>query len=249
MNGSLIKSINPNNYLKEPLGLCVETKSNGDEIVYVSDWKAHTVFVFNYNFKLITRIGQNLNFVSYITIDSESGILYISHTYENKVSLWNVKSGKLFQKLFIEQPLHSKLRNSSIYILCMVGCKLDNDQRKLIKLKKGNCIDVINKLTLEIIHRIKFDDWLAPHFLYLSPHDSTIYTIAFPIYENGTYSRTRFLFKIQKRQIDGKKSFEVKQKIRLNDVNIFNDALCLDNKLIICGANANMNEIRFIEFS
>ena len=42
-----IKSVNPNGCLKEPLGICVQVKENGEEIIFVSDDIAKKVFVFD----------------------------------------------------------------------------------------------------------------------------------------------------------------------------------------------------------
>ena len=53
LNGNFLKSINPDDCLKKPFGICVGTRKYGIEEIYVSDRISRTVFVFNQDFKLI----------------------------------------------------------------------------------------------------------------------------------------------------------------------------------------------------
>ena len=56
LNGNLLKSINPDGCLQEPIGICVGTKNScNDERIYIYDSKAETVFLFNQDFKLIKK--------------------------------------------------------------------------------------------------------------------------------------------------------------------------------------------------
>jgi hypothetical protein len=47
LNCNYINSFNPNGCLKNPSGICVQIKENGDEVIFVSDLKAKLVFLFN----------------------------------------------------------------------------------------------------------------------------------------------------------------------------------------------------------
>jgi hypothetical protein len=59
--------VNPNDCLKYPTGICVQVKQNGDEVIFVSDDESKKVFLFNSSFKLIKTIGNDLEYVDYIS--------------------------------------------------------------------------------------------------------------------------------------------------------------------------------------
>ena len=217
LNGNLLKSINSVGCLKDPYGICVGIKkygiipffSIGIEEIYVYDGRAKTVFVFNEDFKLIKKIGENLEKSFYLTIDCESDILYCLHRDKDVVTLWNVNDAKLIQKLKIEGPDDLKISENKIYIVSLADYDSDRDKRKLTKVKKGNYINVLNKSNQEIINKIQFDDWFCPFSLHLSS-DGDIYTTAFELDKNnGTWSKNRFLFIIDST------SCQIKQKIEL----------------------------------
>ena len=121
-------------------------------------------------------------------------------------------------------------------------CEADWEKRKFKKTKKGNYINVLNKSNHEIINKIQFDNWLNSWYLNLSS-DGDIYTTAHELNKtSGTWSKDRFIFIIDAT------SYQIKQKIELNDVDRFSDALYLNNQLILCHVNDKYNEIRMIEF-
>ena len=125
LNGNLLKSINPGGCLKEPEGICVGIRKNGIEEIYVSDRRANTVFVFNQDFKLIKKIGENLEESYDLTIDCETDILYCLHFAKNAVTLWNVNDSKLIQKLEIERPIDLKINENKIYIVSVAFGDID----------------------------------------------------------------------------------------------------------------------------
>ena len=241
LNGNLISSINPDNCLRLPWGICVGRKENGDEEIYISDWKAQTVFLFNRDFKFVKKIGENIKNVQCLTIDYASDILYCSHFDDGLVTLWNVNDGTLKEEIRIAQPGHVKIADDKIYILSYADVKRNWHKRKVIKIRKGNCINVINKSTLKIVHKIQFDDWFNPASLHLS-RDSNIYSAAYEMDKKGIFSQSMVLFKIDST------NYEIKQKIELSDVRFFDEALHANNKLILSTVNGRSHEIRIIEF-
>ena len=242
LNGNLLKSVNPDYCLKAPIGICVGIRKNGIEEIYIYDRKERTVFVFNQDFELIKKIGMNLEKSDCLTIDCESDILYCSHFETHNVTFWNVNDSKLIQKLQIEQPLELKISENKLYIVSGTDFKFNWGKRKLPEVFKGNYINVLNKSNYEIINKIQFDDWFFPYSLHLSS-DGDIYTIAYELDKNNRIlSKNRFLF------IISSTSYQIKQKIELNDVDSFNDSLYLNNQLILCRVNDKKNTIRIIEF-
>ena len=125
LNGKIVSSINPDDCLKRPGGICIGTNKQGEEEIYVYDWLAETVFVFSRNFKLIKKIGEKLKFVNYIAIDSENKILYCSQTSDDVVSCWNVNNGKLTDKIKIELPFHLEISLKRIYIVSQTDHEYD----------------------------------------------------------------------------------------------------------------------------
>ncbi len=75
----------------------MQVKKNGDEVIFLSDDKAKKVFLFDFSFKLIKTIGNDLNDIRYISIDSKN--LYVSHFWIDIVSIFNYNDGKLITEL------------------------------------------------------------------------------------------------------------------------------------------------------
>ena len=233
-----MKSINPDGRLKEPVGICIGIRKNEVEEIYVYEYEARTVFVLNRDFKLIKKIGVNLEASYYLTIDCDN--LYCLHG--GSVTVWNVNYANLIKKLEIEHPLDLKISENKIYIVSEADYDSDRRNRKLIKVKKGNYINVLNKSNHEIINILQFDDWFDPHSLHVSSKGD-VYTTAYELdTNNGIYSKNRFLF------IINSTNYQIKQKIELNDVDSFGDGLHLINQLILCHVNGTKNLLRIIEF-
>ena len=231
LDGLLLNSINPADSLKRPFGISIGSKKNGDEEIFIYDETVQTVFLFNCYFKLIKRIGRNLIGIRYIMIDSKRDILYFSHTEDDVVTLWNVNDGQLTQKIKVKRPLNVKVKVTKILIV--------SDNASDCGYARGNSINVYNRLTLESIHIIKFDDWCWPDSLHLS---SDIYTTAHVLDKNGIVSENRFLFAIDS------ENYQIKQKMELKDIGFLSDGLYLNNKLILCGVQGIGNELRIIEY-
>ena len=238
LNGNLLKSVNPG-CLELPLGICVASRKNKEEEIYVYDRKAAALFVFSCGFQFIKTIGENLKSVSNITIDFESNILYCVHRTYNVVTLWNVNDGKLIKEFEIEEPKHLKISESKIYILSLSVC--DSEKRKIVKTKRDSYINVLDRFSLKIIHKIQFDDWFHPYSLHLSS-DSNIYTIAWEFNKSELYSKNKFLFIIDS------KNYEIQRKIELCDFQNFRDRLYANNKLILCEVDGKWKELSIIEF-
>ena len=175
-----IKSVNPNDCLTHPHGICVQVKENGDEVIFVSEIKAQKVFLFDSSLKLIKTIGNDLNDVKYISIDSKN--LYVSHYWIDIVSIFNYNDGKLITKLKIERPIHSTSDLNKLYIVSyFIG--REGDHIKVDIIKKGNYVNVISKLNFNIINKFQFDNWCCTRSIYLS-NDGNIYTTAHELYNN-----------------------------------------------------------------
>jgi hypothetical protein len=233
-----IKSVIPKSCLRKPSGICVQVKENGDEFIFVSDDNGRKVIMFDSSFQLIKTIGNNLNSIHYISVDSNN--LYVSHAMDNNVSVFSLNNDQSITKINIERPFHSTSDVSFIYIVSNVDGECDYKIRKISKIKKGNYINVISKTFFIIIKKIKFDDWLFPHSIYLS-NDQNIYTLAFELDNYNYWSKNKYLFQINK------ENNQITNKIQLS-ISGFYDALYLNNKMILSGVNSTDNEMRILEF-
>ena len=237
INLNYIEAINPNNCLKNPLGICVH--SNQNETIFVADYDLKKVFMFDSTFKFIKSIGDDLNGFRYLSIYSNS--LLINETSGDVLSIYNIDNRKLIKKIKVDCPLHSTNDINNIYVVSAAHCELDlNKRRKIIKIIKGNSINIISKSTLEITGKIQFNDWLWSWSIHSS--NDQIYTIARELDDNSIWSENYFLFQINK------ENKQITKKIELKDINYFLDVIYLNNKVILCQVNGKGNEIRTIEF-
>jgi hypothetical protein len=205
----------------------------------VSDKKAKKVFSIDSSFQLIKTIGNDLNDIRYISIDSNN--LYLSHFLDDIVSIFNLNYGQLITKIEIESPIHSIADLNNIYIVSNFDGELDIEKRKLKKIEKGNYINIVSNYSLNIITKIQFDNWHSPRSIYLS-NDGNLYTIAHDLDDKKIWSRNRYLFQINK------ENTQIINKTELNGIEYFYDIIHLNDKIILCGVNYNGNETRMIEF-
>jgi len=236
INLNYIEAINPNNCLKEPLGISVQRNQN--ETIFVADYKLKKVFMFDSTFKFIKSIGDDLNGAYYLSIYSNS--LLISEFKGDVLSIYNIQNGKLIKKIKVSCPRHATNDINNIYVVTHADCECDWNKSKLIKIIKGNFINIISKSTLEITGKIQFNDWLFPRSIHLS--NDQIYTIAHELDDNSIWSENYFLFQINK------ENKQITKKIELKDINNFWDVIYLNNKVIIGGVNDIYNDIRTIKF-
>jgi hypothetical protein len=234
-----IRVVHQYDCLKLPSGICVQVKENGDEVIFVSDDEAKKVFLFDSSFKLIKTIGNDLNFVNYISVDSKN--LYVSHGIDI-VSIIYLNECRLITKLKIERPFQSTSDLNKLYIVSNFDGEWDEENRKVNKIKNGNYINIISKFNFNIIKKIQFVNWLLPRSIYLS-NDGNIYTTAFELDNNNNYSKNKYLLQINK------ENNKIMNKIELNDIDMFYDSIYLNNKIILCFVNLDKgNEMRIIEF-
>jgi WD40 repeat protein len=68
--------------------------NESDEEIYAADNKS--ILDFDWNLKLINKIGNSLNYVWFFSIDQN--ILYISHLEDDKIGLWDIQKLKLIKE-------------------------------------------------------------------------------------------------------------------------------------------------------
>ena len=243
LNGKYIESLNPQNCLQLPFVLFVLKKLESlNEEVFVFDGEIKTVFLFDSNFKLKNKIGNKLKHSNHMNIDTENGIniLYISHMFDNEITLWNTQNGSFITKIDIDGPKDVKFNRDHLFVINQPEVKINWENNQIIQISKGNCVSMIDKNSLEIRRKIQFNGFYLPNSLHLT-NDIYIYTIAYKLDTDGFMSKNKHLFILD---YEGNilKSFELK------NIFCFNDVIYLENKIIFSGNSLNQNRISIIQF-
>ena len=117
-DGNILKSSNPNNVLKYPMGVCVLEDENKEKI-FIGDDKQNKIFVFNSNFELKFQFDdQNLKYPDYMKIGNEfdKTRLYVSDCYNNKITIWNTGNGSFIAKIGIETSKQIIFTKNSLFV-------------------------------------------------------------------------------------------------------------------------------------
>ena len=241
LNGNLIESKDPDGIIDQPIGICILTKEDGDEEIYIGDCAEHKVFVFDSNFTLKNTFGDNrLKIPQYILIDDENvtnKYLYASDFSNDEITIWNTQDGQFIDYIKVNSPFTIRFDASHIYAVSPTEFKL-NDENRVEKIEKGgNCIFIIKKIKpYDVVKEIKFDNWLCPSSLHIC-NEMKIYTVAYDLDSNGVKSEYKSLFIID---LNG----NICKKIILNDIQIIGDMLVFQNKLVFSVRSA----IRVLQF-
>ena len=116
-DGNILKSFNPNNILKDPIGICVLDDPN-EEKIFIGDNRENKIFVFKSNFELKFQFGdQNLKYPSYMQIDNEfdKSLQYVSDSTNNKITIWNTRNRSFISKIGIDSPRQINFTQNSLY--------------------------------------------------------------------------------------------------------------------------------------
>lgn len=242
LEGNLLDSKNPEGMLKQPVGICIKTLNDIEEI-YIGDFHEHKIFVFDSDFNYIREFGDcsSLKIPQVIAFDeTEKNLnsLYVSDVTNNQITVWNSTNGELEKKLEIDSPYTIRFTINKMFIISTAVFELDEyEKNKFSKITKGsNCIFVLDKESFEIINSIKIDNWLTPSTLYIDTN-SNIYTLAYEIDKNNVKTEFKYFYIIDQNN-------KLINKILLNDIQRFGDAIFLRNRLYIC----LYDWIRIIEF-
>lgn len=228
LESHILKEIDLKSHLKCPRGLVVLSKENGNEEIYILDYVIGSVFVFNEDFKLVKKCVVNLIKPSYMSIDSETKFIYVSHSLSDEMTIWDSLNGNLITRSSFQRPLHSKIAGDILYLVSMVDCSFDpTEKEKLLNIKAGNFVSLIHKTTMHLLKRLNFVDGFDPRIVHVTSVHK-LWIIAKDIDRNKRVSKNFFLFKINAEH-------EVIEKVELKDISSFNDVLYVENKIVICG--------------
>lgn len=230
LDGNFIDSINPEGLLNQPIGICLNSYKNNDEI-FVGDYYEHEIFVFDSNFKYIRKFGdENLKNPQYLYCDTHanSGILYVSDFQNNNITVWSIDDGSYIDIIELQEPFEIKFTTDMLFVSS--PCSFDIDEtikNKVTRRTSGeDCIYVIDKFSFSIQNRIKLDNWLTVRILHIDS-DLNLYITAYEIDENQIKSESKYLFTIDCND-------QLVNKCLINDLQSYGDALLFETNLIIC---------------
>ena len=217
-------------YLKDPKALYIHEKD-----IYVTDWGFKHILIFESNFKLKRRIGEEIKRSNYLSVNQhkyENKVLFISHTRDNEISLWDIIDGTFLQKVEIEAPRDLKFRDDNLFILSKNG------------------IILMNKNTLLIQNRIELNDISLPQSLHVSK--TSAYLIGYSIDRNKVKSENFHLFIFENLNLN-KKAMKIELR---REISFFTDAVYLQNRIILCGnfqinnqtEDDEANQVAFLDF-
>lgn len=244
-DGSYIESLKPLNeitkepLLKAPYSICI-SKSNE---IFINDDELRRIFVFEIkNFKLLRQISlkeiiseyQMINYMLHEDFDDEYPCrLYLSSHAAGKIFIIDSLNGTLLNYVALDRPYFLKIFKEKLYTTSAVGYSLKYNQNKtLIKIEYGsNCLFILNKKTLEIEKKIKYNFWLKPMGLHVEQENERIWTMAYKIDQNSVISDSLYLF------------ISNQQGVLLNEISFnpsfgaFMDFQLIESKLIFCAIN------------
>ena len=225
LDGNILKSFNPNDALKCPLGVCVSDNQN-EEKIFIGDMIHKKIFVFNSNFDLNFQFGgKNLKYPNNMQIDNEfdKSRLYVSDSKNNEITIWNTSNGSFIAKIDIETPKQILFTQNSLFVNSPVlehQVQINN----MIKINRGgNCIFEIDKASFEIKRSI-VGNWYSPDLLNMESNGN-FQIIAYNYINNINVSAMRYIITIDQ---NGK----IIEKVKIDGIGKIADALLVNNKIM-----------------
>jgi hypothetical protein len=227
LNGNHLKSVKPNEKLENPLGIYVL-----DNEIFIGncDVDEPQIFVYDLEFRLKRKFGDfNLSAPNYLMIDKEynKNNLYVSHCLNDKITVWEAKSGMFIDKIEIETPKAINFTKQSLFVIsCILLGNAEIVNNKVEKIiKGGNCIYEIDKNSLEIKRKI-IGDWYSPSGIFKILLNGNLQTTAYTFDKNRIKSEFRYLLTLDK-------NGRILSQILLDDIQSISDVAVVDNKIII----------------
>ena len=229
-DGNILKSFNPNNVLKRPVGVYILHDVN-EEKIFIGDNHYNKIFVFNSNFELEFQFGdQNLKNPKYIQIDIkfDKSRLYVSDHTNNEITIWNTRNRSFIAKIEIDTPKQINFTQNSFYVASFELYDQVKNNKVMKITRGGNCIFEIDKVSFEIKRRV-IGSWYSPELLNMESNGN-LKIIAYDFINNITISGMRYFLTIDQ-------NGQIIEKVELNGIYAIDDAIFVNNKLIVCFAN------------
>jgi hypothetical protein len=151
----------------------------------------------------------------------------VSDCLNDKITVWEAKSGMFIDKIDIEAPEEINFTKQSLYALSGIpfgNAEIVNNKVEKI-IKGGNCIYEIDKNSLEIKRKI-IGDWFSPGGILKLLFNGNLQTTAYTFDKNRIKSEFRYLLTLDK-------NGRILSQILLDGIQSIRDVAVVDNKIII----------------
>lgn len=240
IDGNYINSVNPNSIFKCPWAIYIN-KSNE---IFVSDCELGIIVVLSSQFLILRHFGANkVGSAECITIDEDSSsdeassqqppsnnnLLYAADYDNNLITIWNSMTGDFVNEFEIKSPCDIGVYKNKIFVTSENNFSYCDPERRKLDTKtlvSDNCIYVFDKKNLNLLNKIKLNDWLAPICLYFDVANKQLITLAFHIYNENSVSIGRYLYLIDL------ETYKCKHKVNLN-IDRISDMCVVDKKILL----------------
>jgi hypothetical protein len=114
LNGLWIERKNINKLLKQPWGICINSK---DEI-FIGDNEHKCIFVFDSSWKLLRKIAENISSGFFdLAFDPETNELYIANLFDSQILIVDSEIGKLSKKVYIDTPTYLRIVLDKLFVV------------------------------------------------------------------------------------------------------------------------------------
>lgn len=205
LNGDLTKTYKlDNNVLSVPVSICKNPLNN---TILIGDIDKHDVFIFDSSFNYLNSLNRTLNCCikspNYMTIhkiDDSKCSLYVTDWDNNILYSFLIDNNnllKLNKPLKIDSPMHIFCHKDRVFTISAVQYVKVKNERKLDRITYGsNCIFELNSSSLDIIKKIKVNNWLNPQGLSIDSNGYLLST-ALLLDADNFISDYRYLFLIE----------------------------------------------------
>lgn len=162
-NGDLIEVVKKD-FIKDPYIIC----SNICNEIFIYCSSDAKINVLNDKFDLIRQFNTcEVSGAHYMTIDwfDENQLLYMSHSDDDKISIWESNTGKFVKTFQATAPTYIACCKENVYVISETKYESKNS---LVPISNSeNCIFVIDKLSCVFKKKIKYPDWLCQRGLFI----------------------------------------------------------------------------------
>jgi hypothetical protein len=126
----------------------------------------------------------------------------------------------------IDSPGQIQIVNDKLIIISENDYEHNKNTGRLRITKGSNSLFILNKNTMDIVKKIKLDDWFDPCGLFID-QNFNIYTTAFELDHEKYISTYRLLYKFDPNGV-------LLTKTKLENIENFSDMIVFDRKLYFC---------------
>lgn len=246
LNGNYLGSHGSESFISGPGPLCACENSE----VFIGDYVNEKIYVFDADLTYLREFGDHrIETPLNMCVDSDTKYIYISAYFSDIITIWNHKSGEYISEISLNSPTFMNICKHKLYVMSAIESECFTfDNSKIESNSKQNAIYIFNKLTHELLGKIKLVNCIYPKGLQIDD-DMNIYFTGF---DSLSTSYESFIDKNTVKQSGGKCLFKFNedgvctQKTNLSINGIIHMAFADKKILFTCGFR--MPSLYLIEF-